>query len=94
MSSDKNKNDSYHQEGQMEQKEGKVLFVKEDPQTVLDILSHGKKERAEKISLCPICSLLGQERCPFPGGDKTGHCVVFSLGTNTTINQVLSLIRN
>lgn len=69
------------------------LSAMKDPQTALEILSHGKKERAEKISLCPLCSLLGQETCPFPGG-KTGHCVVFSLSTSTTIHQVLHLLNS
>lgn len=68
-----------------------ALAAMKDPATALDILSHGKADRAEQVSLCPLCRLLGKEGCPFPGG-KNGHCVVFSLSTNATINQVLSLI--
>jgi len=96
MGPDKDKNDSLYQEGQMEHagvqtgQDGSLSAMK-DPQTALDILSHGKADRAEKVSLCPLCSLIGKETCPFPGG-KNGHCVVYSLSTNVTINQVLSLI--
>lgn len=64
-----------------------------DPQTALEILSHGKKERAEKVSLCTLCSLIGKETCPFPGG-KTGHCALYSLSTNATYAMVLGLLNS
>lgn len=76
----------------MEHHDGSLSAMK-DPQTALEILSHGKKERAEKVSLCPLCRLTGQKECLFPMVGKFGHCDGYALNPNKTEGDVVELLK-
>lgn len=74
-------------------KESEKLENLSNPVVAIDILSHGKKSRAENVSLCGICELMGAKKCPSPSG-KTGHCPAYLLRAGVTMSMVLNLIRS
>jgi len=78
---------------ELQKRQCEPLSEMRNADTALEILSHGKKDRAEQTSLCFLCRHLNKSECLFPKIGKVGKCDGYGLDPSATEAQVLDRIR-